>query len=203
MTNKKRIASLIMGATLLFSLPACSSQSLDESAPETEEVVTEGETVTKVTETSVWTADNLNDNERTVLKFLQERGITDKVALATIMGNIKQESRFETRICEGGARVSYSRCLRGGFGLIQWTTKGRYNGLGVHSRRLGLCPSTLEAQLSWMVAEREWKRVEHIFKTPGLSRGTYMNAAYKWLGWGVHGSRSHYTSLYINSLYQL
>jgi hypothetical protein len=196
MINKRRIA-LLLGATFLLSLPACASQfNKDVPAPETEEVVSE------VTETSVWTADNLNDNERAVLKFLQERGITDKVALATIMGNIKQESRFETRICEGGARVSYSRCLRGGFGLIQWTTPSRYDGLGRHARLKGLDPSTLEAQLAWMVEENQWQRVEHIFKTPGLSRGAYMNAAYKWLGWGVHGSRSHYTALYIKAFYK-
>lgn len=201
-----------MGATLLFSTPACSSQRLDEATnltpapetePETEEVVTETETVTVKEDTKnlVWTADDLNDNERAVLKFLQERGITDKVALATLMGNIKQESRFETNICEGGARVPYSRCYSGGFGLIQWTTPSRYDGLGRHARQLGLDPSSLEAQLSWMVNEVEWKKVEHIFKTPGLSRADYMKAAHRWLGWGVHGSRTQYTTLYMNSLH--
>lgn len=203
----KRIVSF-MGATLLFSTPACSSQRLDEAtnltpAPETEEVVTETETVTVKEDTKnlVWTADDLNDNERAVLKFLQERGITDKVALATLMGNIKQESLFETKICEGGARVSYSRCYTGGFGLIQWTTTSRYDGLGRHARVRGLDPNTLEAQLSWMVEEQQWKGVEDIFKTPGLSRADYMKAAYRWLGWGVHGSRTQYTTLYINSLH--
>lgn len=208
MTFKKRIAAII-GATLLFSMPACSSQRLDEAtnltpATETEEVqqvVTEEEPVTEVTETKMWTADNLNDTERAVLKFLQERGITDKVALATLMGNIKQESKFDTRICEGGSRTGYWNCRRGGFGLIQWTTLGRYTGLGRHAKQLGLDPNTLEAQLAWMVNEVEWRRVEHIFKTSNLSRAAYMNAAYRWLGWGVHGSRTQYTTLYINALH--
>jgi hypothetical protein len=200
MTFKKRIAcGVAAAATLLFSLPACSSQSLDVPAPETEEVV--AETVTEDTENPVWTADNLNDNERAVLKFLQERGITDKVALATLMGNIKQESKFDTRICEGGKRTGYWNCRRGGFGLIQWTTPGRYTGLGRHARQLGLDPNTLEAQLAWMVSEVEWRKVEHIFKTPNLSRDAYMKAAYRWLGWGVHGSRTQYTTLYINALH--
>ena len=197
MNLTKRIASLF-GATLLFSLPACSSQITDEPAPETEEVVEEVKVAPKV-----WTADNLCDTQKKVLEFLQERGITDKIALATIMGNIKQESRFETRICEGGARVPYARCYSGGFGLIQWTTPSRYDGLGRHAKRLGLDPSSLEAQLSWMVTEVQWQRVEGVFKTPGLSRGAYMNAAYKWLGWGVAGSREYYTTLYINSFYQV
>jgi len=183
-----------MAATLLFSLPACSSQSLDAPAPETEEVVTVD------TEPEVWTADNLNENERTVLKFLQEYGITDKVALATVMGNIKQESKFETRICEGGARVPYSGCHTGGYGLIQWTTPGRYRGLGRHAKQLGLCPNSLKAQLSWMVNEREWKKIEYVWKTPGKSINGYMWAAKKWLGWGVHGARTTYAHQYYNQL---
>jgi len=195
MTIKKRIASLL-GATLLFSLPACSSQSLDEPATETEEI-----TVEKTPK--VWVGRNLTANEQIVLKFLQERGITDKVALATIMGNIKQESKFETKICEGGARVGYSGCYSGGFGLIQWTTPSRYYGLGSHAKQLRLNPDTIAAQLSWMVTEIQWQNVEPIFKTTGLSRDAYMNAAYRWLGWGILGNRDNYTTNYINQLYML
>jgi hypothetical protein len=62
-----------------------------------------------------------NHNESLTLEFLQNRGITDKNAIATIMGNIRQESTFTPNICEGGARVSYSGCRSGGYGLIQWT----------------------------------------------------------------------------------
>jgi hypothetical protein len=49
-----------------------------------------------------------NDNENRTLAFLQERGITDRNALATIMGNIRQESTFVPNICEGGARIDYN-----------------------------------------------------------------------------------------------
>ena len=39
-----------------------------------------------------------------VLEQLQtSAGVTDKTALAVIMGNIQQESRFTPNICEGGA----------------------------------------------------------------------------------------------------
>ena len=66
-----------------------------------------------------------------VLEQLQTRAeVTDKTALAVIMGNIEQESRFTSNICEGGAIVPYDKCLRGGYGLIQWTTQARYDGLG-------------------------------------------------------------------------
>ena len=69
-------------------------------------------------------------NEKRTLEFLQTRGIRSKNALAVVMGNIQQESRFDTLICEGGFRTGYHDCHRGGFGLIQWTTPNRYRGLG-------------------------------------------------------------------------
>ena len=141
------------------------------------------------------------DTENRILKALQERGITDKNALAVILGNIRQESKFELTICEGGVRTGYHGCHRGGFGLIQWTTQGRYDGLGRHAASKGLNPNTLDAQLSWMFNEREWRSVEHKFKTPGQSSRYYMNAAYRWLGWGVHGARSHYATQYLSYLH--
>ena len=39
-----------------------------------------------------WIGTNLTPNETQTLEFLQEQGITDKMALSVIMGNIKQES---------------------------------------------------------------------------------------------------------------
>lgn len=209
MTNKKRIAC-VTAATLLFSLPGSSSQRLDEAlqsitAPETEATVTE-ETKEPTPEpepiTLKWRGKNFTEQETIVLDFLQERGITDRAALATILGNIKQESMFDTHICEGGARTGYHNCHSGGFGLIQWTTTGRYNGLGSFARRYGLNPNELKTQLRYMVNENQWTSNEHIWKTPGKSIGQYMNAAYRWLGWGIHGARTHYANQYYQALYQ-
>ena len=205
MNYTKRIATLV-SATLLFSLPGSSSQSLDEalnaviSAPETEETATEPSEEPKIA-IKVWKGRNFNEQEQVVLKFLQDRGITDRAALATILGNIKQESRFDTIICEGGRRTGYHSCHSGGFGLIQWTTHGRYTGLGQFSKNYGLDPNSLDAQLRWMVNEREWIEVEHHWKTPGKSIDGYMNAAHRWLGWGVHGARTSYAHQYYNALY--
>ena len=71
-------------------------------------------------------------NQQYVLEQLQvNAGVTDKTALAVLMGNIQQESNFKPNVCEGGAVIPYDRCLRGGYGLIQWTTQARYNGLGL------------------------------------------------------------------------
>ena len=201
MTKTKRIASFI-GATLLFSLPACSSQSLDEPAPETQEVVTVEEEDEPST-TLKWVGSNFNDNERYVLEYLQANGITDRAALATILGNIKQESKFKPTICEGGALTGYKHCHRGGFGLIQWTTPQRYAGLGRFARNHGLDPNLLSTQVRYMVSEVEWKKIEYVWKTPGKSIDGYMWAAKKWLGWGIHGERTSYAHAYYNALNQV
>ena len=54
-----------------------------------------------------------NEHENAALDYFQDRGIKDRNALATIMGNIKQESMFVPNICEGGGRVSYNSCWGG------------------------------------------------------------------------------------------
>ena len=161
------------------------------------------EVIQKLKTTKRWVCQDCTENEKVVLKFLQDRGIEDKVAISVVMGNIKQESKFHPNICEGGARVSYYDCHSGGFGLIQWTTLARYRGLGHFANKWGIDPTDLKTQLRWMVNEREWLRIEHIFKTPGLSQGEYMNAAYRWLGWGVHGERTTYSNQYMNRLVQV
>ena len=179
---------------------------LGVDALEPKEEYTDSPTVEKeqiVESEKRWVCEDCTENEKIVLEFLQEKGIEDRVALSVIMGNIKQESRFQSNICEGGARVPYHHCHRGGFGLIQWTTLGRYTGLGRFANRLGGDPTDLHTQLGWMVSETEWRKVEHIFKTPGLSQDSYMNAAYRWLGWGVHGERTTYSNQYMNRLVQV
>ena len=141
-----------------------------------------------------------NHNESLTLEFLQNRGITDKNALATIMGNIRQESTFTPNICEGGARVSYSGCRSGGFGALQWTNAPRYYGLGKFAARIGGDPSTLDTQLQYMMHEGDWKMIENQMKTPGKSITYYMRLASKWIRWGHHGARTDYAYNYANRL---
>jgi hypothetical protein len=141
-----------------------------------------------------------NHNESLTLEFLQNRGITDKNALATIMGNIRQESTFTPNICEGGARVSYSACRSGGYGLIQWTNSSRYNGLGNHAARIGGNPSSLNTQLDYMLYEGDWKMIEPYMKKPGKSINDYMGLARKWIRWGHHGARTDFAYNYANKL---
>ena len=141
-----------------------------------------------------------NTNETKTVEFLQNRGITDKNAIATIMGNIRQESTFVPNICEGGARVSYSSCTSGGFGIIQWTDSPRYNGLGNHAARIGGNPSSLNTQLDYMLHEGDWKMIENQMKTPGKSINDYMRLASKWIRWGHTGARIDYAYNYANKL---
>ena len=141
-----------------------------------------------------------NTNETKTVEFLQNRGITDKNAIATIMGNIRQESTFTPNVCEGGARVSYSACRSGGFGIAQWTNASRYNGLGKFAARIGGDPSTLDTQLQYMMYEGDWKMIEPKMKTPGKSIDQYMGLARKWLRWGHHGARTDFAYNYANRL---
>lgn len=139
-------------------------------------------------------------SEAKILSFFQDKGIKDKAALSVVLGNIKQESRFHSNICEGGHRISYGSCRSGGYGLIQWTSSGRYHGLGRYASRTGGNPSSLDTQLGYLVTEVQWKSIEPTMKTEGLSIGTYMKAAHRWLGWGIHGNRTHYAHQYFNLL---
>jgi hypothetical protein len=140
-----------------------------------------------------------SEHEQLALDYFQDQGIKDRNALATIMGNIKQESMFVPNICEGGGRVSYSSCY-GGYGLIQWTSANRYYGLGDFAKKFGGSPSSLHTQLRYLTNEVQWKEIEPLMKTPGKSISRYMNYAYSWIGWGIHGARTSYAHEYANRL---
>ena len=136
-----------------------------------------------------------------VLEQLQtSAGVTDRTALAVIMGNIQQESNFKPKVCEGGAIVPYDRCLRGGYGLIQWTTKARYNGLGIFCKKYNCDSSSLEGQTRYMLNEMRFRDDLYAFQTNHQTVRYYMNAAYYWLGWGIHGNRTKYTYSFLSKL---
>lgn len=196
----KKTAILIAATSILLTGSVSASDRLEQALDLTPEQLEEVQTPEEPRQKR-WVCKGCTDVENQVLQALQDQGITDKVALSVLMGNIRQESKFMTNICEGGQRTGYHRCHRGGFGLIQWTTQGRYNGLGRTARAYNLDPNSLDAQLKWLFAEREWKKVEHIFKTPDQSLSYYMNGAYRWLGWGVHGARTHYSNQYVHYLH--
>lgn len=206
--NLTNVTVAILGAvaTSAATLPAPSMATSSVQAPfaivpegptqetETKEVVPEKPKVKRLV------CKGCNTNETKTVEFLQNRGITDKNAIATIMGNIRQESTFTPNICEGGARVSYSACRSGGYGLIQFTDAPRYNGLGKFAARIGGDPSTLDTQLQYMMYEGDWKMIENRMKTPGKSITDYMRLASKWIRWGHTGARIDYAYNYANKL---
>ena len=148
-----------------------------------------------------WKCEDCSPEEQYVLEQLQEHTkISDRNALATIMGNIKQESNFHSNICEGGARVSYSDCHSGGYGLIQWTSVGRYNNLGKFCTNYGCDPSTLEGQTRYMINESVFQRYLPEFEGRGKTVRQYMVPAYYWLGWGIKGNRELYAYDYVKKL---
>jgi hypothetical protein len=155
----------------------------------------------KVEEEKQWKCKGCSAEEQYVLSFIQKNTlIDDKNALATLMGNIKQESMFLSNICEGGARVPYNQCHSGGFGLIQWTTHARYDGLGYFCNKYSCDPSTLEGQVRYMINENQFQSNLAYFEGSGQSINYYMNAAYRWLGWGIHGNRTSYAYDYLNRM---
>mgnify|MGYP000153023197 CR=1 FL=1 len=148
-----------------------------------------------------WQCPSCSDSEKLVLKKLQEHTkIKDRNALATILGNIQQESKFVANICEGGARVSYTECKVGGYGLIQWTSIGRYKGLGNFCAKYICDPSSLEGQTRWMINEPIFQRVLPQFEGGGQTVSYYMKPAYIWLGWGIKGSRELYAYDYTKKM---
>ena len=148
-----------------------------------------------------WKCEDCTPEEQYVLAQLQEHTrITDRNALATIMGNIKQESKFIPNICEGGARVSYGDCHSGGYGLIQWTSIGRYDNLGKFCTKYGCDPSSLEGQTRYMINENVFQRYLPEFEGSGKTVSQYMVPAYYWLGWGIEGARETYAYDYTRRL---
>ena len=146
---------------------------------------------------STWKCPECTTEEQYVLKQLQQHTkITDKNSLATILGNIKQESKFVPNICEGGARVSYNECRSGGYGLIQWTSISRYKGLGRFCNKYSCDPSSLEGQTRWMINEPTFQKVLPQFEGGGQTVSHYMKPAYRWLGWGIKGKREYYSYNY-------
>jgi len=148
-----------------------------------------------------WKCLDCSLEEQYVLEQLQKQTkISDRNALATIMGNIKQESTFKSNICEGGARVPYESCTKGGYGLIQWTTETRYLGLGSFCKKYDCDPSSLEGQVHYMINESQFQKVLPEFEGRGYSISQYMNSAYYWLGWGIKGNREYYSYNYSKKL---
>ena len=186
----KRVASFSLLAVLSASCATAVEQ------PEEEVVSIEVKPYEKT-----WKLPDGTPAEQYVLSELQKHTkISDRNALATILGNIKSESNFHSNICEGGARVPYGDCHRGGYGLIQWTSVNRYNNLGKFCNKYDCDPSSLEGQTRYMINENIFQRYLPMFEGGGQTVSQYMVPAYYWLGWGVKGNREIYAYEYTTKL---
>ena len=91
-------------------------------------------------------------------------------------------------------------CKTGGFGLIQWTSIGRYKGLGNFCAKYKCDPSSLEGQVRWMINEPIFQKVLPQFEGGGQTVSYYMRPAYYWLGWGIKGNRELYAYDYTKKM---
>jgi hypothetical protein len=196
--NLSNVTAILIGAvaTSAATLPTPSYAMLN-AEPIIQETATPEVAPEKPKEKRL-TCKGCNENESYVLNALQDEGIRDKVAIATIMGNIKQESRFIPDICENGGRVPYHKCRSGGFGMIQLTSSDRYYGLGHFAKKYGGDPSSLETQVQYMFYEPDWKMIKDRMSQPGGTINDYMRLAFKWLRWGHKGPREAYAQQYLN-----
>ena len=182
---------------VLLVLGILGASCASKSAPTKEDIVS----IPVVPNEPSWQCLDCSPEEKYVLEQLQyQTKITDRNALATIMGNIKQESKFHSNICEGGTRVPYSDCHRGGYGLIQWTSTQRHLGLNYFAKKYGCDPSTLECQTRYMINEPIFQRYLPEFEGGGQSIAQYMVPAYYWLGWGIKGNRELYAYNYTKKM---
>ena len=197
------IKKILVLSLMTLGSAACAYPSISEikNPPEVDVTVnTEKAVPIKVVEKE-WKCPSCNKNEQYVLEQLQKKTkISDRNALATIMGNIKSESNFIPNICEGGARVPYNKCYSGGYGLIQWTSTNRYLGLGKFAKKYGFDPSSLEGQVAYMINEYTFQKYLPEFEGHGRSVDQYMVGAYYWLGWGIKGYRQQYAYDYTKKL---
>jgi len=90
---------------------------------------------------------------------LAEAGYND-TSIAAILGSLKAESGFNPKILEGGAIVDDNfrawnggKTFKGGFGIVQWTSKGRVKNLQEYADSNGLPVTSLEAQVGFMLQE--------------------------------------------------
>ena len=195
-----KMAANILVASALAATATASVQFISVAPPPVKIPIVEF----KEEEKTSWKCPDCTPNEQYVLEQIQKNTkITDRNALATILGNIKQESNFHPDICEGGARVPYSDCHSGGYGLIQWTTEKRYLGLGNFCKEYGCDPSSLEGQTRYMINESQFQDILPEFEGRGMSVSQYMVGAYYWLGWGIKGNRETYAYEYTKKMINL
>ncbi len=95
---------------------------------------------------------NGKDNTEKILKFFMDHGLTLAQA-SGIVGNFMAESGLDPTIIQGGGHAEpnsgFTPTSGVGFGLAQWTSGGRQQGLVNKSRELGVDITDLGVQLAY------------------------------------------------------
>ena len=112
-----------------------------------------------------------NTDPKTVWDCMKKAGYND-ISCAVILGNIQQESHFNTK-----AVNSY-----GYTGLCQWDHDGRWAALVADAQSKGKDPYDAGTQLDWLVYEATQKRYPEECSPDGMNKhSTIEEAAHAWL----------------------
>lgn len=93
------------------------------------------------------------DNAKIIWDSLTKNGFTE-IATAGIMGNLMAESHFNPRIVEGGSEADNITCDgTTGYGIAQWTSIDRQEGLAALASAKGRPSGDLMVQIDWLIQE--------------------------------------------------
>ena len=144
-----------------------------------------------------WRCPSCSPEEKYVLKQLQEKTkISDRNALATIMGNIKQESRFISNICEEVLEFLTLVAIGVGMESSSGLPENRYRGLGLFAEKYGCDPSEFKCQTQYMINEPVFQKNLPRFEGAGQSVSQYMIPSYYWM---VGESKENAKSMHIST----
>ena len=100
--------------------------------------------------------------------YLKQKGLGSS-AIAGIMGNMEAESSLEPNIIEGGGHADEITVGGPGYGLCQWTSQDRQQGLVNFAQSRGTSTSDTDTQLDFMLSEIDKGYGEMLQKMDGMS----------------------------------
>ena len=163
------ISRLVIVSLLVCCLTVGQVSALDESFYSSNDILyydpTEVCTTDESTAVSMTDVSGDNNAEK-ILQFFVDKGLSLAVG-AGFAGNMKQESGLNPSIIQGGATAPDNYIPKGGvgFGLVQWTSSGRQQGLVLFSKAQNIKITDLGLQL-----EYTWKELNTGYKTSTLDK---------------------------------
>lgn len=93
------------------------------------------------------------DNGQVAWDYLTKQGGMSSQAAAGIFGNLMQESGMNPRVLEGGAIGNLKIDGNTGYGIAQWTSQDRQQGLANYAAAKGTDPGDMQTQLGYLQSE--------------------------------------------------